>query len=610
MWIDRVSSLTTIGSTRKAGRALKVGLCLTCLVFSLTACAQQSDLVKVEKDLGGKFTKLDQEKKALAQVLKQANQDIADARLALDQQKAELNDEIMKASAQLRAKLNSEVRSLREETFRKVIGDLETQTHRLNEANRRADALKGAISALKELQEQREADLSKQITALGNKLDAARQNLEKALLQRDEKVEDQFAKFQGSLGQFKEALTGVKKRLDAEGKRATSSETKIRRDFDKRQKAFGAKLDSDTQALKTYLETEVKTAIESINVALNEGNRNLKADIDAQAARLSEINAKLGTTLAGLRQTDTLHGKNLEEVTLFLTQLRDVLGTTGTQLGTKLDSQGKGLEQTAKRIEKLQGQYKALAKKLDVDMKGLHGYLEKDVRPSLASIAKAFDQEKNRVSQEFIKFKSSLQRVEQTSAVNVTQAQTQLEAQAKHVQELRDTVAGMREVLDSMAGMLGNRSDHQMNQLGQLTARLERLEKEQSAEVAKQASNTQAVSTHLNEVTASVQAIGQSFEQFKNVVSTKLNEQADRLQAQARKMVASSTVSNFQQGLKANVTQLNELTKAMTKLKDVVRAMGDKLGSKVDAHESQIIKMEQAIKKFGKPARSKKSRSP
>ena len=581
MWIDRVSSLTTIGSTRKAGRALKVGLCLTCLVFSLTACAQQSDLVKVEKDLGGKFTKLDQEKKALAQVLKQANQDIADARLALDQQKAELNDEIMKASAQLRAQLNSEVRSLREETFRKVIGDLETQTHRLNEANRRADALKGAISALKELRER-----------------------------RDEKVEDQFAKFQGSLGQFKEALTGVKKRLDAEGKRATSSETKIRRDFDKRQKAFGAKLDSDTQTLKTYLETEVKTAIESINVALNEGNRNLKADIDAQAARLSEINAKLGTTLAGLRQTDTLHGKNLEEVTLFLTQLRDVLGTTGTQLGTKLDSQGKGLEQTAKRIEKLQGQYKALAKKLDVDMKGLHGYLEKDVRPSLASIAKAFDQEKNRVSQEFIKFKSSLQRVEQTSAVNVTQAQTQLEAQAKHVQELRDTVAGMREVLDSMAGMLGNRSDHQMNQLGQLTARLERLEKEQSAEVAKQASNTQAVSTHLNEVTASVQAIGQSFEQFKNVVSTKLNEQADRLQAQARKMVASSTVSNFQQGLKANVTQLNELTKAMTKLKDVVRAMGDKLGSKVDAHESQIIKMEQAIKKFGKPARSKKSRSP
>ena len=84
MWIDRVSNLTSTSSTRLTGHNLKMGLCLTCLIFSLTACAQQSDLVKVEKDLGGKITKLDQEKKALAQVLKQAKQEIAEA---LEQQK-------------------------------------------------------------------------------------------------------------------------------------------------------------------------------------------------------------------------------------------------------------------------------------------------------------------------------------------------------------------------------------------------------------------------------------------------------------------------------------------------------------------------------------------
>ena len=288
----------------------------------------------------------------------------------------------------------------------------------------------------------------------------------------------------------------------------------------------------------------------------------------------------------------------MEEITLSLSQLREVLGTTGTQIGTKLDSQGKGLEQTVRRIEQLQGQYAALAKKLDADLKGLHGYLDKDVRPSLGSIAKAFDQEKNQVAQEFIKVQSGLQRVEQTSAASVTQARTQLNAQAKHVQELSAAVAGMREVLDSMAGMLGNRTDQHMNQLGRLTERMERLEKEQSTRAAEQASNTQAVSTHLNEVTASVQSVGESFEQFKNMMSTKLNEQANRIQAQAQKMVASSTVSKFQQGLKTNVTQLNELTKAMTKLKDVVRAMGEKLGAKVDAHESQLIKVEQALKKI------------
>lgn len=600
MWIDRISFLTSNVSSGKAGRALKAGLCLTWLVFSLTACAQPSDLVKVEKDLGGKITKLDQEKRALAQVLKQAKQEIADD---LEQQKAELNEKIVKARAQLneeikkaRAQLNSDLRNLREENLPKVIGDLETQIHQVRRNFENAVKQQGQqVSALKERREQRETELSKQIDVLG-------QSLQQALTQQGQTAKDQFAAFQKSLGQFKKALDEVNTRLAQEGKRATSSETKIRQDFDRHLQVFRSKLDADTQALKKYLETEVKTTIESINTALNEGNRNLKTDIDAQATRLSEFNAKLGTELTGLRQTDTLHGKNLEEVTLSLVQLRDVLGATGTQLGTKLDSQGKGLELTAKRIEQLQGQYAALAKRLDADLKGLHGYLDKDVRPSLESIAKALGQEKNRVSQEFIKVTSGLQRVEQTSASNVTQAQKELETQAKHVRELSDAVAGMREVLNSMAGMLGNRTDQHMNQLGQLTARMAQMEKEQAAEAAKQATNTQAVSTHLNEVTASVQSVGQSFEQFKNLMSTKLKEQADRIEAQARQVSkstgSSAAVSNLQQSLKANVTQLNELTKSVAQLKDVVRAMGEKLGSKVDEHESQLIKVEQALKKI------------
>ncbi len=587
MWIDRVFSLTPKGSTREAGRDWKAGLFLTCLVFSLTGCAQQSDLVKMGEDFEGKITKLNQEEKALAQVLTKANQDIAASRTALAKQKAELND-LMNELLKARAQLKSELRSLREENLPKVSGELETQLHRLNQAHRRVDDLAGEVSALEELREQRDADLSNQITALNKSLETARQNLEKALEQRGQKVSAQFAEFQSSLVQFKEALAGVDQRLGEEGKRATRSETKIRQDFDKRQQTFRAKLDSDTQVLKTYLETEVKTAIESLNTALNEGNRNLKANIDAQAIRLSELNAKLGPELAGLRQTDTQYGKNLEEVTQSLAQLRDVLGTTGTQLGTKLDSQGK---ETAQRVKQLQSRYEALAKKLDADMKGLHGHLEKEVRPSLESIVKAFEQEKDRVSQEVIKLETGLQYVEQTTVSNVTQTQTQVEAQAKHVQELSEAVAAMRGVLDSMAGMLGKRSDDQMNQLGQLLARMERLDAEQT-------SNAQAVSTHLTEVTASVQLL----EQFKTTVATRLNEQAARLQAQAQQVSeslgASSAVPGLQQELQANVKQLNDLTESVTQLRDVIKAMGDKLGSKIDEHESQLIEAEQILKNF------------
>ena len=600
MWIDRISFLTSNVSSGKARRALKAGLCLVWLVFSLTACAQPSDLVKVEKDLGGKITKLDQEKKALAQVLKQAKQEIADD---LVQQKGELNEKIVKARAQFneeikkaRAQLKSELRSLEKEVLPQKISDLDAQFHQVRK--KLETVLKKQaqeLNALKKMREKRDAELSEQLGTLDRTFD-------QALTQQGQKVTKQFVEFQKSLGQFKKVLDEVNTRLAQEGKRATSSETNIRQDFDRHLQVFRSKLDADTQALKKYLETEVKTTIESINTALNEGNRNLKTDINVQTTRLSEFNAKLGAELTGLRQTDTLHGKNLEEVTLSLAQLRDVLGTTGTQLGTKLDSQSKGLEQTARRIEQLQGQHAALAKRLDADLKGLHGYLDKDVRPSLESIAKALGQEKNRVSQEFIKVTSGLQRVEQTSASSVTQAQKELETQARHVRELSEAVAGMREVLDSMAGMLGNRTDQHMNQLGQLTARMAQMEKGQAAEAAKQATNTQAVSTHLNEVTSSVQSVGQSFEQFKNLMSTRLKEQADRIEAQARQVSkstgSSAAVSNLQQGLKANVTHLNELTKSIAQLKEVVRAMGEKLGSKVDAHESQLIEVEQALKKI------------
>ena len=542
MWLDRIFSLTPSGTRRRATHDLKMGVFLSCLVFSLAACAQQSDLVKVEKDLEGKITKLDQEKRALAQVLKQAKQELADA---LEQQKAELNEEILQARAQLndeilkaRAQLKSELRSLREENLPKVVGDLERQLHVL------------------------------------------RDNLEQALNQQSQKVGDQFAAFQVSLRKFQEAIVGVNKQLAEEGKRATKAEAKIRGDFDKQLQAFRVKLDSDTQALKTYLETEVIATIQSVNAKLDD--------------EVESINARMNVDLAGLKQADALHGKTFEEFTGSLTQLRDALGKTGTGLGAKLDSQGKGLEQTAKRVEQLQRQYAALAKKLESDVKGLHGYLEKDVRPSLESIAKAFGEEKNRVSQEFTKFQSGLQRVEQTGVSTLTQAQAQMEAQAKHVRELGETVAGMREVMGAMAGTLGNRTDQHMNQLGQLTARLEELEKKQSSEAAKQESNAQAVSAHLNEVTASVQSFGQSFEQFKGLVATKFNEQANRIQAQAKQAsksleTSSPAIVNLEQDLKARVTQLNELTKSVAQLKDVVEAMGKKLGSKVDAHESQLI---------------------
>ena len=117
----------------------------------------------------------------------------------------------------------------------------------------------------------------------------------------------------------------------------------------------------------------------------------------------------------------------------------------------------------------------------------------------------------------------------------------------------------------------------------------------------------------LTEVTASVQSVGNSFEEFKTVVSTRLNEQAQRLQVQAQQVATlletSSVVPGLRQELQANVKQLNDLTTSVTQLREVVKGMGDTLGSKVDTHESQLLAVEQTLENFRQPVPSD-SRSP
>ena len=484
-------------NTRWTGKVVQA-LCVIWLALLVTSCvAQRADLVKMEEDFERKIGKLDREKKALAQTLEQAKQNIAASNTLLAEQKNELN-ELRKASA----RLNLDLRKQQEEGQSKITVDMETQSHRLDQIDRKLADLTRKDAALKERLEQGAVQRSAQI-------DALRKDVEQVLDQQSKQVSTQFAAFQKSLVEFKKTLARVDKRLvqalKEEQDRATSSETTMQQDFTKQQRAFQAKLDADTQTLKTYVETSVKTTIATVNEALK------------------KINAKVGTELA------------------------------------------------------------ALAKKLQAETASVRKYLEKDVRPGLNAISEVVEREKGRVSQELAQVETALQKAERTVAANVTQTHTQVTTQAKNVQELRQSVVQMRGVLDSMGDLLGKRGDDQMKQVGQTMARLDRLEQAQTSETAKQAENTQALSTHLKEVTASVASVVQSFEEFKTAMTARLNEQAAK----------ASDVQRLQQELKANVKHWNGLSRSIAKLKDV---MVTKLGSKIDEHESRIVELQKALK--------------
>ena len=436
-------------------------LCVICLALLVTSCvAQRADLVKMEEDFEKKIGKLDREKKALAQ-------NIATSKTLLEDQKNEL-DELRKASA----RLNLDLRKQQEEGQSKITDDLETQSHRLEQIDRK----------FKEQLEQSAVQRSAQI-------DALRKDVEQALDQQSKQVSTQFAAFQKSLVEFKKTLARVDNRLvqalKEEQDRATSSETTMQQDFMKQQEAFQAKLDADTQTLKQYVEASVKTTMTTVNEALKKIANRLNADVKAQA--------------------------------------------------------------------------------------------------------EVVERETGRISQELAKMETALQKAERTVAANVTQTQTQVTTQAKNVQELRQAVVQMRGVLDSMGDLLGKRGDDQMKQVGQTMARLDRMEQAQSSEMAKQAENTQAISAHLNEVTASVASVVQSFEEFKTAMTARLDEQAASVTSSAK----ASDVQRLRQELKANVKHWNGLSRSIAKLKDVLVT---KLGSKIDEHESRIVELQKALK--------------
>jgi len=429
--------------THRLIKVILVGL----LVLSLSSCvAQQADLVRIQQEFEAKIAKIDQV--------------IQESKKVLAKQKSQVA-ELVRA----RAQFNSELRSLREENLPQLSGDLEMESHRLQRLERVVDDLK--------------ADLNHRDQARATQITTLRKNIEKEFDQQGKIMSKHMTGFRASLVEFKDALAGVDTRVVTESTRAMTAETNMKNDFEAQQAALLVKLDSDTNMLKQYLETDVKTSIGSVAKTLQEVNVSLGTQLDkqgaefkSQAALLSDLNTKVGTELAALTQQDEGIHQNLENLTKSMTQLRNGLDKVGAQLGSKVDVQAQTLEESSGQLKQLQGQYAALTKKLDADTKALRGYLDTDIRTSLQSMAKVVEAEKTRTTQSSKKLEDRIQKLESTTNADVKQAQAQVVAQDKHVKDLNQSVLSMREVLDSMAGMLGKRSDEQMKQIGKLTVQL------------------------------------------------------------------------------------------------------------------------------------------
>lgn len=593
---DRSRSSIITKWHRPAHRLVQI-ISIGLLLLSLSSCvAQQADLVRFQKEFEAKIAKLDQEKQNLQSTLAEANRVIQESKNELAKQKSEVSGLVRD-----RAKFNSELRSIKDENLTQLSGDLESESHRLQRLERIVDDLVQEVKAL-------DADLVSRDKARATETATLRDNVQKEFDKQSKTMSEQLAGFRASLVEFKDALAAVDTRLVAETKRATTVETNMKNDFGAQQTALQVKIDSDSKTLKQYLEHDVQTSISSVAKTLQGVNTTLGtqldgqgADLKAQSALLSQLNTKVGTELAALKKQDEVTHQNLENLTTSISQLRSGLDTAGTQLGAKVDEHAQTLEKSGGQLKLLESQYAALSKKLESDTQSLRGYLDTDIRTSLQSMAKAVEAEKSRGIESSKKLEGLIQQLDKTSKAEVTQMKTQLAGQDQHVKGLNQSVVTMREVLDSMAGMLGKRSDDQMQQIGKLTAQLDQV-KQGASGASQHDANVQALSTHLNEVTTSVQSVVSTLDQVKTSLSLRLDQQAARLAEQEERLTQNTgsavSTQKLNEELQANVQHLNQLTAAMGQLKGIVNNIGTKLGKKVDEHESQLAGLTQRVQQL------------
>lgn len=553
------------------------GILILGMSLSLTSClAQQADLERFQKDFQAKLSKLDQEKQVLNKALKESQG-------VLKKQKSEL-----KALVKARAQIKSELRSLKEESLTRLSGALETEAHRLDQVNRRADDLSEEMAVLGQLMKKQNTEQDAKLSDLGKRFDGA-------LVQQQSKFTEQLTGFQQSLQGFKEVLGGVDTRLQEERKRSTTAEVDLRKEFEEKQAVLQSKLDSDTQTLKGYLEKDVKTSVDSVAKAVTDVNANLSSRIKSQEGVSSEMQAELTT----LKTAGESRQQHVQGLTKSVGLLREVLGKSGTKLGGRLDEQGQQLEQTSAGLKQIHEQLAGLATKVSTDTEALRGYLEKDVRASLTSIVKALEAEKLHTAQEFGRMDAEFQGLKQSSGTDLEDMQKKIQGQDAHVQELGQSVKSFRDVLTTVTERLGKRSDEQLQIVGQLTARMDRLEKDQVAEGGKQIEDTQTISEHLAELTSSVQSTQQGLEQVKTALSAQLQEQMGRIDDHERRLADAGpdvdALNSLRQEVQDNAAHLNQVTDSLGQLKDVFNTIGTKLGERVDSHDSQLTTLSQQV---------------
>jgi len=571
-----------------------------CSLFATGCVAQQADLARIQKDLERQIATIKEEKKTLG--------------LQVEETRAQLtkmNEEAQKTRGNL-ASINQKATLLQEKDVASLYGKLEETDKRINDLRKdftnQTGVLESEVQSIQTTMQKHGEELqtgSTQDTTHTQTVDALAQQVD----ENNQTLTANMIEFQTSLSQFKETLTSlgttigqVQNDLTAQRQELGTVQTRteelsgsmlqVQETIEKSGTLFSTrfeeqsaqiaelqnqvtslqdKLNADTQALRTYLEQDVKTAMGQLVNDIDKHQEPVLARIDS----LQKDMETLGTHV----QADAAHVQDLSQSVLKLREAQEVMGSLLGKRGDEIIQQAGRLSERMNTVESHQT---ALTEQLQSNTQKTSSHLA-EVNASLNSVSQSLDQTGQSLSSRLAKQEKVVQTLEQT---------------LQQFQQLNQDTQSQIQQMQS-AGQL---TDQLHQTVEQIKSRLQDLEIHQSGLVGKLDSDAQVTNTHLQEVNNGIQSVAQALENVSSKLNSRIDAQEQRLN---RAMTSFQKVQGTADTSQTNLAHLNQLTETVNKLRDVVNTIGTKLGERVDQHEDRLGQLAQRVNRLQIPQKPK-----
>ena len=513
-----------------------------------TGCiAQKADLQKIHKDLDQQMTQIRTEKKELEKELVAARAAIAESRNLISAQKAEMS----KMRSDL-APMNQQIKLMREEDLTSVYGQFEVAEKKISDLQKDFAAHEKNFSTTTGKLNTDIQTLQLTVQAQGEQQQLTQTQATTLVQQVDENnqaLTKKMTEFQTAFGQFKETLGSL-------GTDVSQTQTAIG--------TIKTDLTTQDQALRTFLEQDVKTAMDQ-----------LVADMDARQRPVLERIDALQSDMEALGTHVQADARQVQELSHSVVQLREAQAVMGNLLGKRGDETIQQAGRLSEQMKIVESHQATLTQQLQSNTKKTSTHLT-EVNASLTSISQNLDQTTQSLSQR-------LTQQEKTVAT--------LNQAIQEFQQLRGETQGQIQQMQTASQI----TEQLRQNVEQINTRLRDMEIHQSEFVGKLDSDAQTTTTHLKEVNSGIQSVAQALENVSAKLNTRITNQEQQLN---RAITSFQSVQGSAGAAQANIQHLNDLTETVNQLRGVFNTIGTKLGERVDSHEDRLGQLAQRVNRL------------